>query len=153
MKCIKCGEIKDASEFPPVIKTDIFLKTECKSCRHKKSQKINRASVVANKILHEAVKKKARICNNKINACAKIFCPKISKERVIKLQCPVCAKHFGVTVTKYNATFKYFGRPPKYCSRYCYYISITKEWQQNNSAYAKKIKSLLEHPPKAAGLK
>jgi hypothetical protein len=137
--CVSCGKMKAISEFPPVVKKGIFDPNECKSCRHKKSQKINRLSIVENDTLHTAVKKKACEHMKKVHLCAKILCPKIKKEKLVELICPVCETHFGVTQTEYNAVFKYFGRPPIYCGRQCYYVSLTKKWQQKQSPYAKKI--------------
>jgi hypothetical protein len=146
-QCRTCGQIKDLSEFPPVVKTNIFCLDECKSCRHNKSQKRNREFIRANDILHTSVKRKACSHAKKMHSCAKVFCQKIKKEKLIKIICPVCGIVFGVTKSVYNGTFNYFGRPPRYCSKPCYYIALTKKWQQKQSPYAKRITELLqEHP-------
>jgi hypothetical protein len=137
--CVVCGEEKQDSEFPEVLKKDMFSEDECKRCRHIKSQKIHRDSIRKNINRYTSEKKKACDRAKRVRACAKKFCPSIEAENVVKLKCPVCGVMFGVTKAIYNGTFNYFGRPPRYCSRGCYYISLTKKWQQKDSSYAKRI--------------
>ena len=146
-RCNTCGEEKEESEFPPVAKPNVYSPDECKSCRRIKTLKRNRDSVKANDIIYNEVKKKACERNKKVHRCAKIFCKKIDREKIIEITCPVCGLVFGVTKTEYNGVFNYFGRPPKYCSRPCYHISTTKKWQQRHSPYAKKIIDLIKENP------
>ena len=141
-RCIVCGEIKEISEFPPVVKNDIYNPDECKHCRRLKTTKRNRESIKANPSLNIAVRKKISEHHKKVRKCAKVLCRKIKKENLVEIICPVCGCTFGVTKTVYNGTFNYFGRPPKYCSLSCYHISLTKKWKQTHSPYAKKIAEL-----------
>jgi hypothetical protein len=76
-------------------------------------------------------------------ACAKKFCKKIPKEKLVELECHVCGTKYGMLISHYNAKMRQpAGNQPKCCSRACLYISMTKNWQQTQSPYAKKIKEL-----------
>jgi endogenous inhibitor of DNA gyrase (YacG/DUF329 family) len=107
-----------------------------------KTEKRYRDSIILNPDINREVRKKVSVHNKKVRACAKKFCPSIPKENLVEITCPVCNVVFGVTKTVYNGTFNYFGRPPRFCSRRCYHISLTKKWQQKQSPYAKKISEL-----------
>jgi hypothetical protein len=102
----------------------------------------NRLSIKENPYLDYAVRRKVSKRGKNVRACAKKLCPSIPKENLVKITCPVCKVIFGVTRTYYEGTFNYFGRPPRFCSRACYYTSLTKKWQQKQSPYAKKISEL-----------
>ena len=124
-RCPTCKEIKLVSEFYKNRSATDGLSHECKSCRG-----------IYNK--NQRVKSKPR-------RCAKIFCsnPKVNKRGIVRLTCVVCGEEYGMIVYEYeNKMQRPDGYYPKYCSRSCQNIGMSKKWQQTQSPYAKKIKEL-----------
>ena len=138
--CITCGEHKLISEFSKHRITKIPF-DECKLCRHRSASQRYRNKISKDKILHERANAIARDKAKKTHRCAKVFCSKINAQRIIKLICPVCKTTFGVTRAAYNASLNYFGSPPKYCGKPCYWKSLTKSWREQSS-YAQNIKRI-----------
>jgi predicted nucleic acid-binding Zn ribbon protein len=64
--------------------------------------------------------------------CIRQFCKKYSS-LTNTLKCPVCGKEIGVTKTELKTR--------KYCSRDCYWKTLTKSWRER-SPYAKNIKRI-----------
>ena len=57
--------------------------------------------------------------------------------------CLICGKEKRVLLSHVEYTYKTEGRLPKYCSRKCYGVSLSKKWRER-SPYAQKIKKLLK---------
>jgi hypothetical protein len=147
--CTKCLVEKPIEDFYK--RTDGSPRCFCKMCWKiyslpyvKKYGKTKRGKD-ANKRYHQTERGKDVVNKNKkkIYHCAKVFCKKLPPQKIVECVCKRCGATYGIPKSRYDARMK--GDPkyyPKYCSRECQWISMTKKWQQTDSLYAKKIKEL-----------
>jgi len=132
-KCSGCGEFKLLEDFFNRASGIGGKCSRCKTCMQSHRREVYRKNP---KFREEVIRINSK-STKKTRACAKRLCP-AAPPSTGEYICPVCGVKFGRKKSEVKIDYPF-------CTKECYWVSLTKKWQQSQSPYALKILGLLSY--------